>query len=194
MERACIVSRLPSYAEASQVTEHDLRCLFLPYGPVHSISIPAAKLDEDSDKPRAKGFAFVWMMSKKDAENAIEGANGSIMGGDTKGKTDAQGKERVIAVDWALSKERWKVEKEKIVDQKEDASEHNGAGSGSSNESEASVGVHGGSDEESDCDEDEDRSVDNVAERPRLPPPETGNTLFIRNVPFTATEDELRTL
>ena len=35
---------------------------------------------------------------------------------------------------------------------------------------------------------------DQKPERPQLPPPETGTTLFVRNVPFEATEDELRTL
>ena len=44
-------------------------------------------------------------------------------------------------------------------------------------------------------DEDE-MSVDEDEEkpgRPQLPPPEAGTTLFVRNVPFEATDEELRT-
>ena len=45
--------------------------------------------------------------------------------------------------------------------------------------------------------EDEDMNVDEEDDKPakpQLPPPETGTTLFVRNVPFEATEDELRTV
>ena len=30
-------------------------------------------------KPRGKGFAFVWMWTKKEAERAMEGANGAVV-------------------------------------------------------------------------------------------------------------------
>jgi hypothetical protein len=45
--------------------------------------------------------------------------------------------------------------------------------------------------------EEEEESIledDEPPVRPQLPPPENGTTLFIRNIPFSATEDELRTL
>ena len=44
--------------------------------------------------------------------------------------------------------------------------------------------------------DDEDRSDDNGDKptKPSLPKPEAGTTLFIRNLPFEATEDELRVL
>ena len=43
---------------------------------------------------------------------------------------------------------------------------------------------------------DEDEEDEDVEEPVKLtlPLPETGATLFIRNIPFHATEDELRTL
>ena len=37
-------------------------------------------------------------------------------------------------------------------------------------------------------------SYNEEKKRPSLPLPEAGTTLFIRNLPFLATEDELRTL
>jgi len=161
---------------------------------------------EEGREPRAKGFGFVWMMSRKDAEKAIEGANGVTLGGGKEEDSNAKGKERVIAVDWALSKEKWEVEKEKIMEQQgEEGGSDNGEGSSSGSSSEndddddddssedGHVGVHEDSDEESDEDGSE-RSDEEEVERPQLPPPETGNTIFIRNVPFDATEDELRTL
>ncbi|KAF8575021.1 RNA-binding domain-containing protein [Ramaria rubella] len=190
-----IVRNLPWNA-----TENDLRRLFLPYGPIHSITLPTAKPEEEGGRPRAKGFAFIWMMSKKDAEKAIEGANGATVG-QKEGDPNAKGKERVIAVDWALSKERWDQEKEKITEEDAVAEDsESGPPSGSQSESDSEddhVGVlEGSGDEESDAEENDQSGNDdeNAPERPQLPPPETGNTLFIRNLPFTATEDELRTL
>ena len=49
--------------------------------------------------------------------------------------------------------------------------------------------------EEDEDDDSQPRSDDEEEPvKPTLPPPETGNTLFVRNVPFEATEDDLRTL
>ncbi|KAJ7470400.1 hypothetical protein FB451DRAFT_1253606 [Mycena latifolia] len=237
-------------------TEQDLRAVFLPYGPVYSIHIPPA--DAKGKKPeteapgpaRTKGYAFVWMLSKKDAERAIEGCNGmTVRAGLAEGMvTDKQKKkkqrrvelkmkmkeagageddedeeveetddkramERVIAVDWALSKDKWKEEKAKMglgtgADiEMEDASgsesgSESGGDSGSddsdsddSDESDGHMGVHDREDSDDGSSGDEDDGEDaETPIKPQLPPPEDGTTLFIRNVPFSATEDELRTL
>lgn len=231
------------------ITEQDLRAVFLPYGPIYSVDIPV-KVDEEGGKPRAKGFAFVWMLSRKDAERAMEGANGTkVQAGmaarlvtdkqkkkkqrreeeraekaakgqgeeaeeeEEEAGTETRGKERVIAVDWALSKDKWQAEKAKLEQEdagadvkmeEEDDEEgsEDGADSDTSDESDQ-IGVH----EEDDADEGSDGSgsedglsdsEDDAQEqdraKPALPPPETGTTLFVRNVPFEATEDELRTL
>ncbi|KIJ52673.1 hypothetical protein M422DRAFT_223344 [Sphaerobolus stellatus SS14] len=202
-----IVRNLPWNA-----TEDVLRRLFLPYGPIHSIDLPVSKPTEEGGKPRAKGFGFVWMMNKKDAEAAIEGANGTTLNGSKEGDSEAKEKarERVIAVDWALSKDKWEEEKEKIMGDEVEKPSDSGSEAGSSSESgsensdeeeesdDDNVGVHEDSDSDG-SDEDEDSEFersdeDEAAERPQLPPPETGNTVFIRNLPFDATEDELRTL
>jgi nucleolar protein 4 len=233
-----IVRNLPFEA-----TEQDLRAVFLPYGPIYSIHIPKADQDGDGEgkKDRTKGFAFVWMLSKKDAEKAIEGCNGIVVRAGTADsmvsdkqkkkkqrreekrlKAAARGEgagdeaeelvdykratERTIAVDWALSKDKWKEEKAKIEEVAEDVDMEDASSSEASaqdtdqdsadSDDEGELGVH---DEGGDSDEDEDNvesDDDDMEEpvKPTLPPPETGTTLFVRNVPFQATEDELRTL
>ncbi|KAJ7684761.1 hypothetical protein DFH06DRAFT_1073674 [Mycena polygramma] len=232
-------------------TEQDLRAVFLPYGPVYSIHIPPA--DSKGKKPeteepgpaRTKGYAFVWMLSKKDAERAIEGCNGmTVRAGLAEGMVsdkqkkkkqrrvemkmkmkeagsaqdeeeeeevdDKRAMERVIAVDWALSKDKWKEEKAKMGlgdggdVEMDDAASDSGSSSDSSNSSEESdsdesdghMGVHEGEDSDGDWSsaEEDDDEASRTPIKPQLPPPEDGTTLFVRNVPFTATEDELRTL
>ncbi|EMD36535.1 hypothetical protein CERSUDRAFT_106374 [Gelatoporia subvermispora B] len=243
------------------ITEQDLRAIFLPYGPIYSVDIPEKKDtpadgDEEDDaenkqvkRPRRRGFAFVWMLSKKDAEKALEGCNGmTVQAGMaeqivsdkqkrkkqrreekklsqlSKAKVEGEGEEsaeeseeertdaqRVIAVDWALSKDKWEKEKAKIEEEKaeqEDVEmadvkgedEESGEGERSDDEH---IGVHnsdehedsdsdtsdGGASDDEDGDEEDRKPV-----KPTLPPPETGTTLFVRNVPFEATDDDLRTL
>lgn len=248
------------------ITEQDLRAVFLPYGPIHSIHIPVKPEEpkeegssEQSSQPRGKGYAFVWMLSKKDAEKALDGANGTkVRAGLAEGlvrdkqkkkklrreeakikqkeqerKAKRKGKEvkeegddaetdesdeensdaaedegedtadRQIAVDWALSKDKWEEVKAKQQSEAAENSEDEDA-EGSSDESEKSddedshIGVHDGSGESGESEDDDDEmDVDEDEEKPgkpQLPPPETGTTLFVRNVPFEATEDDLRTL
>ena len=93
------------------ITEQDLRAVFLPYGPVHSIHIPQGEGDADGKKARAKGFAFVWMLSKKDAEKALEECNGmAVSAGMAEGlMMDKQKREKVRRED-KKRKEAVKVE------------------------------------------------------------------------------------
>ena len=56
-------------------TEESIRALFEQYGPVES-----AKLMTDRDSGRSRGFAFV-EMADADAEKAINGLNGTNLGG-----------------------------------------------------------------------------------------------------------------
>lgn len=242
------------------VTEQDLRAIFLPHGPIHSIHIPLAEADnlkaEDdaetevpSQTPRSKGFAFVWMLSKKDAESALEKCNGMKVAagmasdivsdkqkrkkqrreekkrqnirsedgeeGETEEEPEQTGsggkKERVIAVDWALSKERWvkatlgevadKVENDVEMDAESDTSV--GEDSDSEDDSEhEQLGLHEEGSEDGDGEDEDDNgedteppernSEDEPPRKPQLPHTDTGNTLFIRNIPFAATEDEIR--
>ncbi len=176
-----------------------------------------------------RGFAFVWMLSKKDAESAMEACNGmTLRAGQAENLvSDKQKKkkqrrlekralsgpavaddadsaidvddatenssERIIAVDWALSKDKWEEEKVRLVEDNEDASLASESQDGSSDDLDSQLGVHDASDDESDASEDEE-SGDEKPVKPHLPATDVGTTLFIRNIPFTATEDELRVL
>ena len=211
------------------IKEEDLKVLFLPYGPIHSIDITK------NENGRAKGFAFVWMMSKGDAQRALEKCNGmEIRAGmaeqlvqakqkkkkqvrveekmskekvrkeQEKAEEEVAGVGRVIAVDWALSKDRWEEAKAKMrVD--EDAKMREGgteSKEGSEDEGDSGSGSGTGEEEDSDPEEGSEGSPDEgdaedergKLQKPELPPPEAGTTLFVRNIPFEATEDELRVL
>ena len=191
------------------VTEQELRVLFLSHGPVYSIDIPKEKGEPPSQdeggsstsrQPKSKGFAFVWMLSRGDAEKALLDVNGKQIRG------------RPIAVDWALSKERWEGEKGRLeeetkdrvtdTDSDENSDEDLDSERGDSESDEASdgdgLGAHeddagsitgsdGGSVNEGGSDRGE-------PVKPQLPQIDTGTTIFIRNAPYEATEDELRIL
>ncbi|KAL7284209.1 hypothetical protein ACG7TL_001491 [Trametes sanguinea] len=250
------------------ITEQDLRAIFLPYGPIYSVHIPLAtetksedvkqeeevKQEEGTSKPRprTKGFAFVWFLSRKDAEKALENCNGMTVeagvaqalisdkqkkkkqrreekkrkaaeqgaeeseGDSDDNEKEERGGKRVIAVDWALSKDKWEAEKAKLEEalqeeeDESDSSDDSDDSSEGSDDSESAsddeqLGVHEddsdesdshGSDEDSDEDESNEESDEDGQKpaKPTLPPPEVGTTVFVRNVPFEATEDELRTL
>jgi cold-inducible RNA-binding protein len=57
-----------------QVTEEELRQEFAAFGAVNSVSIVTDKYDN-----RPRGFAFVEMPSKDEAEAAIAGLNGKML-------------------------------------------------------------------------------------------------------------------
>lgn len=210
------------------ITEQDLRAVFLPYGPIHEIHIPESA---QGSKIRRKGFAFVWMLSKHDAERAIEGCNGKLVRAGTaetmitdkqkkkkqrrleqKAKTTSQDQregeenepkqghedkvmsERTIVVDWAMSKDKWEKEKAKLEQEKEpDAEIASDDEDEDESDDEDNLGIHSGDHDEDDVQSEHETEEDEPV-KPQLPPPEVGTTLFVRNVPFTATDDELRLL
>ncbi|EKM74992.1 hypothetical protein AGABI1DRAFT_47085, partial [Agaricus bisporus var. burnettii JB137-S8] len=166
------------------ITEQDLRAVFLPYGPIHEIHIPGV----EGSKTRTKGFAFVWMLSKPDAERAIEGCNGKL------GQQSKVMSERTIVVDWAMSKNKWEEEKAKQEqEQNRDVKMTSEDEDEDESDEEGNLGLHSGDEDEDDA-QSENEAEEDEPVRPQLPPPEVGTTLFVRNVPFTATDDELRLL
>ncbi|SPO20193.1 related to Nucleolar protein NOP4 [Ustilago trichophora] len=159
-----------------------------------ALSAPTTTTATATSKPAAekgRGFAFVWMASRNDATRAIEAVNGkTIQHGaaeraaykaalGSRGRRFAKAAldrvranaqpERTVAVDWALSKKDWEAKADES-EPEEDAEEEG-------KEAEAASG-----------DESEPE------ERPKLPAPEEGTTLFVRNLPYQATEEELRNL
>jgi nucleolar protein 4 len=211
------------------VTEQDLRAVFLPYGSIFSIHMPQnsdghVKVEDgqSSSSPHGKGFAFVWMWNKKEAETALNACNGMhVRAGlatdlikDKQKKKKARREEkkqaeakkavedpgRIIAVDWALSKTKWEEEKKQLDEEMASgsSSEKDGSEDMGSSQSAAGEVVEQDDGEESsvaaDNQEEREDVSDNEKARPSLPQPEAGTTLFIRNIPYVATDDELRVL
>nr|CDI51437.1 related to Nucleolar protein NOP4 [Melanopsichium pennsylvanicum 4] len=84
--------------------------------------------------------------------------------------------ERTVAVDWALSKKDWEAKADESEPEQDSPTDNH-----DDDQNEA-----GGDNNDQDNSEDE--------ERPKLPAPEEGTTLFVRNLPYQATEQELRDL
>ncbi|KAA1066606.1 RNA recognition motif-containing protein [Puccinia graminis f. sp. tritici] len=213
------------------ITEQDLRFLFAPFGPLHSIDIPTTVV-EGKPKPRGRGFAFVWMLNEADAGRAIEGLNGKkVYTGialdaiqketDNEKKSAKRKREkgndsvergRVIAVDWVLSKQKYE-EAEGAGDEKtsddqesnddddeededeedEEDDEEDDDESGSENDDgddESALDGSYDSDAQIGSSEEEEDATDGKFKAKK----EQGTTLFVRNLSFEATEQELHTL
>jgi nucleolar protein 4 len=145
-----------------------------------------------------------------DAANAV---------GKGKGKKVEVGEGRPVAVDWAMSKEKWqererededetKEEKEeKEEEEEEEGEEEDNEESGSSRSGSGSDDSEGEDDDGEDVemddneneddgenDEEEDNEEEEAPVKPKLPDTDVGSTLFIRNLPFEVTEQELGSL
>lgn len=68
-------------------TEDDLRALFEPYGTIDSISVVT-----DRTTGRSRGFGFVEMPDRGQAEKAIDALNGKEVGGRTLNINEARPK------------------------------------------------------------------------------------------------------
>jgi len=142
----------------------------------------------------------VWFLARKDAEKAMEAVNGKVIK-KAGGKAKAQGEGRPVAVDWALSKEKWEETQQpakgepkegSISASESSASSEDDSDSGessSSNTTKEDVEMDGMEKGGSDGPNDDDEAV-----KPQLPSVDVGSTLFIRNLPFETTEQELNTL
>lgn len=206
------------------ISEQDLRYLFAPFGPIHSIDIPLTT-PEGTSKPRGRGFAFVWMLSEADAAKAIEGLNGRKVytgicleaiqqetGAEKKSAkrkrqkaSDSEERGRVMAVDWVLSKQKYE-EAEAAEDQTMTARDPESVQS----DHESSTGT-GSSEDDDDDQESNESETDSLEgseadtlsddnhesqqlERKSIAKETEGTTLFVRNLSFEATEQELHAL
>jgi nucleolar protein 4 len=200
----------------------DLYAAFAPFGAIHSIETPVNK------EGKGRGFAFVWFIQKKAAEEAIRKMNGKTLypglgeervkeGGEGKKQTrqrlKAEGEElkkdaRVVAVDWALAKDQFEKAQQEAT-QPKPQQEASSQLDGTSLKSEVSEEESSGDEEQEGSDEDmspveENEDEDSEAEfspvendqaeseeEEEEPARPQGTTLFVRNVQFEATEDEL---
>jgi len=68
-----------------EVTEEDLRLAFEPFGQVET-----ATIIQDKHSGQSKGFGFVEMASKAEAQSAIDGLNGTELKGRTLNVNEAR--------------------------------------------------------------------------------------------------------
>ena len=185
-----------------QVTEQDLRSTFSPFGPLRVIDMPPKSTNEKG-RSLARGFAFVWFVERRDAERAMPATNGKPIKRANKTGTDKQSKVegRPIAVDWALSKDRWdaaqgrgnesEMKSNGDVEVKEEDEESIPLLKDDNGEQRNEEGEPGNLEESGEDESDVSRSE---SVKPALPDTSVGSTLFIRNIPFEATEPDLTQL
>ncbi|KAF1965296.1 hypothetical protein BU23DRAFT_546224 [Bimuria novae-zelandiae CBS 107.79] len=177
-------------------TPEQLGKLFLSYGKVHFTTLPKKPNGE------LRGFGFVALRGKKNAEKAIEDLNGKEIDG------------RPIAVDWTVDKDAWQdlqkqLDAEEARQQKDAKDDKEDKDEDADMDDESSVVLDDSEDEEADSDEDEDdedeveddsnTDYEGVSdsdeeggielEDSKPKPPDY--TVFIRNLPFTADDDSL---
>lgn len=163
-------------------TPDQLQKLFISFGKVHFTKLPKKPNGE------LRGFGFVALRGKRNAEKAMTELNGKEVDG------------RQIAIDWAVDKEEWQDQQKKPEDDeasKEEQSADEDADSDeesqSEDEEEEDDGDSDDDDEDSNLDYDEmsedneEGGVDLEDEKPPAP----DYTVFIRNLPFTADDDSL---
>ncbi|KAH6882718.1 hypothetical protein BKA58DRAFT_373785 [Alternaria rosae] len=168
-------------------TPDDLQKLFRSYGKVNFVNLPKKPNGE------LRGFGFVSLRGKKNAERAIQELNGKEVD------------ERPIAVDWAVDRETWqslqKTEREgddaKADGEDEDEDMEDAESSAVSSDDDDSE-MDDSEDDEDDSntdyedisEDDEDGGVELEQEDTR--PKREEYTLFVRNVPFTVDDERLK--
>lgn len=159
-------------------------------------------------KGRSRGFAFVQLDSKEAANHAMQKLNGTAMGG------------RNIAVDWALAKAKFlehaqakpatvaeddeKKGDEEVVDkdkgkQKRKKKENEEANEGKEEPEPEEGGDEGNEDVEGSDDNDEENDEEDSEKKsksktkePRPSDVKEGRTVFVRNLLFSATTEEVQ--
>lgn len=204
-----IVRNLPWSIKKSEQLEH----LFRSFGKVKFADLP-------QNKGKLKGFGFVTLRGRPNAERALEAINGKEIDG------------RTLAVDWAVDKDTWEKQQpeeeskkqkkgskkqEDVVEEDDDDDPTSSEGSDDEDdEQEGGAEVNRDDqldadlknffknhmenleDEEDDEDEDEDEDDDEelVKEVEALAPKKTTtdntSTVFVRNLPFTTTDEQLK--
>ncbi|KAF9694784.1 hypothetical protein EKO04_007483 [Ascochyta lentis] len=166
-------------------TPADLEKHFRSFGKTHFVNLPKKPNGE------LRGFAFVAMRGKKNAEKALAELNGREIDG------------RPIAVDWAVDKDAWQTlqkteqegdeaEEKADVDMK-DASDAKSSEELSDNDSEEEDSEDDEDDSNTDYDDEDisdDEEGDVELEEPK--PQRPNHVIFIRNLPFTVDDNSLK--
>jgi nucleolar protein 4 len=161
-------------------TPEKLGQLFLSFGKIKEAILPKNK------QGRMMGFGIVIVRGQKNSEKAVEMLNGKLVDG------------RELAVDWAADKETWekhKLEEEEKGEDTEMLDANDDLGEDSELDEDAMRidfdSANGDEDEDEDDLEDEEDEDDDDDEEDEYPKSDNSATLFIRNLPFTATDDSL---
>ena len=171
-------------------TSNQLAKLFMSYGKIKQAYIP------QKGPGLMAGFGFVVLRGRKNAEKALEGTNGKEVDG------------RTLAVDWAVSKDVYDNLLERdttallptqdreqtspldvdVDDASKDAAAEDGDGLLNEHDHPMASSVEGESADLEDQDEDD---VDIEVEGGDSKPEDRSLTLFVRNLPFTCTDEDL---
>ncbi|KAF1846553.1 uncharacterized protein K460DRAFT_367307 [Cucurbitaria berberidis CBS 394.84] len=163
-------------------TPEDLQKLFRSYGKVNFVNLPKKPNGE------LRGFGFVSLRGKKNAEKAIRELNGKEID------------ERPIAVDWAVDRDTWQG-----LQKTEDAGESGATAEDDDMDDVESSAVSSDEDSEADGSEDDEdvddsntdyEDVSDDDEEGGVPlqddrPKREEYTVFIRNLPFTVDDEKL---
>ncbi|KAH7395279.1 hypothetical protein DE146DRAFT_659714 [Phaeosphaeria sp. MPI-PUGE-AT-0046c] len=170
-----IVRNLPwSIKTPDQLGKH-----FLAYGKVNFVTLPKKPSGE------LRGFGFVALRGKKNAERAIQALNGKDIDG------------RTIAVDWAVDRDTWQGLQKTEQEGDEDMSDaESSVVSSDADDSEAEEGSDDDEEELDDSntdyedvdDSDEEGGVRLDDDRPKR----EEYTVFVRNLPFSVTDESLQ--
>ncbi|CEO61074.1 hypothetical protein PMG11_05446 [Penicillium brasilianum] len=170
-----IVRNLPWSIE----TPEQLSRLFLSFGKVKHAVLP-----KKGDK--LQGFGFIVLRGKKNAEKALQTLNGKEIDG------------RQLAVDWAVEKEAWEKANEATQEKEDEKDESEDVDMEDKEDSEVASGEDASSDVDEDDDmEDLEGDLENddlegeEADEEEKEDDRTECTVFLRNLPFTCTDESL---
>ncbi|KAJ5403792.1 hypothetical protein N7509_003663 [Penicillium cosmopolitanum] len=157
-------------------TIEDLAALFRSYGKVKWADLP-------KQNNKLRGFGFVILRGKKNAEKALQGVNGKEIDG------------RTLAVDWAVDREQWEnVKKDDADEEKEDDDVDMEDKAAKEDDDETSSDEDEDEEDDEDDDDEDLEDLEDLDEEARKEPIEDDRnecTVFLRNLPFTCTNDTL---
>lgn len=173
-------------------TSEQLSNLFRSFGKVKFADLP-------QNKGKLKGFGFVTLRGRKNAEKALEAINGKEVDG------------RTLAVDWAVDKEIWERQtghgdENKAEDGDAESADESEEPDGADSQGGTPIPQRQGADadlenflknqlqnlEEESDDEEAASETDKHAQSPRRRITDNSSTIFIRNLPFTTSDEQLK--
>lgn len=171
-----IVRNLPwSISKSEQLSR-----LFMSYGKVKQAYLVQKKAGQ------LAGFGFVLLRGRKNAEKALQGVNGKEVDG------------RFLAVDWAVTKATWESHKEQDNTVEDDRGVNQSILTAEGGKSPVDgsrlrqSSLSDASEQQASESGSESVSSQTVQRRREQNPDDNNSTLFIRNVPFDASDEALK--